>query len=142
MPRRLNDSVDVKNAVSNSATGGALAGVAVDTTGFGRARFVFTFNDGSATTAAVSGNIGIWEASTSGATFTAIGSATLATVSSGAVSGQSLVAVIDIPTDPSNPWMKVSGNISSTSMRHNAVVELYSGISRPPTSSAQQIVTL
>lgn len=142
MPRRLNDSVDVKNAVSNSNTGGALSAVAVNATGFHRARFIFTFNDGSATTAAVSGNIGIYKASTSGATFNAITNATLTTVSSGAVSGNSLVAVIDVPTDADNPWLKVSGNISSTAMRHNAIVELYHGVSRPPTSSAQQIVTV
>lgn len=142
MPRRLNDSIDVKLAVSASNTGGALAGAVIDTTGYGRARFIFNFGSGTATTAAVSGNVGIWKAATSGATFASIPTAILATVSSGVLSGASPVMVIDMPTDSANPWLKVSGNISSTAALHSAVVELYSGINRPPTSSAQQLVTI
>jgi hypothetical protein len=50
--------------------------------------------------------------------------------------------VIDMPTDPTYFWLKVSGNISSTSLLHACVVELYDGVNRPPTSSANQLVTI
>ncbi len=142
MPKLLNDFVDVKLAVSNSNSGGALAGIAINTTGYARARFIFNFGDGTPTTGAVSGNIGIWKASTSGGTYASIATAILATVSSGVMSGAAPLMVIDMPTDPANPWLKASGNISSTALRHEAFVELYDGINRPPTSSAQQLVTI
>jgi hypothetical protein len=50
--------------------------------------------------------------------------------------------VIDVPTDPSNPWLQVSGSLAASNLYHAAVVELYNGISNPPTSSANQIVTI
>lgn len=140
--RHLEDYINVKAAVGASSTGGALVGIAVDTTGFSRARFIFQFNNGDATTAAISGNIGIYKATASGGTYALISGAQLTAVSSGVVSATSPVCVIDVPTDASNEWLKVSGNISSTSMSHSAVVELYNGISNPPTSSAQQVVTV
>ena len=142
MAKRLNDFVDVKTAVVNSTTDGALVGVAVDCTGYSRARFIFNFGEGSATTAAVSGNIGIYQASTSGATFSAISSASLATRSSGIISATNINCVVEVPLDATYPWLKVSGNISSTSLRHSCVVELYDGINRPPSSSANQLVTV
>jgi hypothetical protein len=142
MAKRLNDQADVKTAVSASNSLGALAGTKIDTTGFSRARFIFTFGSGLATTGAVSGNVGVWKAATSGGTFASVPTAILATVSSGVMSGASPSMVIDMPTDAANPWLLVSGNISSTGLHHSAVVELYDGINRPPTSSAQQLVTI
>lgn len=140
--KQLNDFIDVKPAVPNSSYAvGAVTGTAINTTGFSRARFVFSFGANSGTTAALSTNAGIWKASTSGATFSSIASATLAAVTSGVLGNN--VMVVDVPTDGDNPWLKVSGmSILSTAINASCVVELYSGVSRPPTSSAQQVVVV
>lgn len=144
MAKRLNDIADVKTAVAASAgIVGALVGTKINTTGYSRARFVFNFGNGAATTAALSSGIGIWKAATSGATFASIASAVLAAVTSGILSSASATMVIDVPTDASNPWMLVSGgSMLSTAIPHSAIVELYDGINNPPTSSAQQLVTI
>lgn len=142
MPRRLNDSIDVKQAVANSAGQvGAFVGTAIPATGFGRARFVFSFGANAGTSAALSSGLGIYQASTSGATFALIAGAILAAVSSGVLSAN--VMVIDVPTSSGTPWLKVSGgSMLSTAIAHSAIVELYSGVNRPPVSSAQQVVVV
>lgn len=142
MPKRINDSVDVKAVIANSVSSTTIVSSKVDTTGFGRARFIFSFG-GTAGIGAVAANaINIWKANTSGATYTSIASATLAAITSGVISAGQTVAVIDLPTDSANPWLQVSGSVTSSNLHHSAVVELYNGINRPPTSSANQIVTL
>lgn len=139
--KHLEDYIDVKQAIANSVTSTAVVGIAVDTTGYSRARFVFSLG-GTAGIGALSGSqLKIWKASSSGATFSSIASAELAAITSGVVSN-GCVAVIDIPTDASNAWLKVSGSLTSSNLHHNAVVELYNGASNPPTSSANQIVTV
>jgi hypothetical protein len=51
--------------------------------------------------------------------------------------------VIDVPTDPNSRWMVISGgSLLSTALPHSCVVELYNGVQNPPTTSAQQLVTL
>jgi hypothetical protein len=142
MTKQLEDFVDVKVAIKNSVTSTTLVATAVDTTGFGRARFVFNLG-GVAEIGAVSANaVKIWKGDTQGGTYTSIASAELAAITSGAISAAGCVAVIDVPTDPSNPWLKVSGALTSSNLYHSAVCELYNGVSNPPTSSAQQIVTV
>jgi hypothetical protein len=140
--KHLEDYVDVKKAVANSVTSTALVGTAVNTTGFSRARFAFNLGGVAEIGAVNASSVGIWKATASGGTFAAIGGAYLAAITSGAISAAGCVAVIDVPTDPSNPWLKVSGNLTSSNMYHSATVELYNGASNPPTSSANQIVTV
>jgi len=142
MPKRINDFADLKVAVNATSSSGALVGIAVDTTGYSRARFIFQFGSGAAETAALSGNIGIWKATTSGATYASVPTAILAAVTSGVMSAAKLAMVIDMPTDAANEWLKVSGNIISSMLFHAAVVELYDGINRPPTTSLQELVTI
>jgi hypothetical protein len=140
--KQMEDYVDVKLAVANSVTSTAIVGVAVNTAGYNRARFVFNLG-GRAEIGAISADaIGIWKASTSGATYTSVALAKLAAITSGAISAAGCVAVIDLPTDGDNTWLKASGSLTSSNLYHSAIVELYNGINRPPTSSAQQIVTL
>ena len=143
--RRAVDFDDVKVAVS--ATAGAAAvvgGTKIDGTGFGRARFLFAFGDGSATTAAVSAGMGIWQASTSGATFAEISGSTIAAVTSGAISGNALCLEIDVPISSGTPWLLVSGgSMLSTASPHSCVCQLYHGVKRPPSSSSlQQTITV
>lgn len=141
MAKRLNDSIDVKLAVANSLSQTAIVATKIDTTGFGRARFIFSLGGQAGTGAVSASNVTIWKASTSGGTYSSVSGATLAAITSGQVSAGA-VAVIDLATDSAYPWMQVSGALASTASYHGAVVELYSGINRPPTSSAQQIVTV
>lgn len=142
MSGRLNDYLDVKNAVApNTGPTGALTGIAVNATGYSRARFVFSFASNSSTSAALSAGIGVWQASTSGATFSAITNASLAAVSSGVLGGNTMV--IDVPTSAGTPWLKVSGgSILSAAIANSCVVELYSGVNNPPTASTQQVVVV
>lgn len=138
---RDNDRQVVKQIVPNASASGAMTSETIDGTGFGRARFIFSFGANSGTTAALSAGIGAWNASTSGATFSAVSGASLAAVSSGVMSKN--VMVIDTVISPSSPWLKVSGgSILSTAIAHSVVVELYQGVSNPPTHSEQQIVTV
>lgn len=140
--RHLEDYVDVKLAVANSVTSTALVGTAIDGTGFSRARFIFNLGGVAEIGAINASSVGIWKAATEGATYAAIGGAYLAAITSGAISDTGCVAVIDVPTDADAEWMKVSGNLTSSNMYHSAVCELYNGVSNPPTSSANQIVTV
>lgn len=143
--KRAVDFDDVRVAVS--ATGGKAAtvhGQKIDATGYGRARFLFIFGDGSATTAAVSAGMGIWQASTSGATFAEISGSTIAAMSSGLLSDNHYVIEIDVPTSSGTPWLLVSGgSMLSTASPHACVVQLYNGVNRNPSSDgAQQVVTV
>lgn len=143
--KRLNDLADVKVAVAASAGSvAALVATKVDATGFGRARFIFNVGNGAATTAALSAGIGVWQASTSGATYAEISGSTMAAVTSGTLSSTSVTMVIDVPTSAGTPWLQVSGgSMLSTGVPHSCVVTLYNGLNRPPTSpSHQQLVTV
>lgn len=142
MAYQLDDLTNVKVAIVNSVTSTTLVATAVDTVGFNRARFVFTLG-GVAEIGAVSGSaVKIWKASASGGTYTSIASAELAAITSGQITAAGCVAVIDVPTDPTYHWLKVSGSLTSSNMYHSAICELYNGHALPPTSSAQQIVTV
>lgn len=140
MAKRLNDIVDVRIAVADSAGGAPQAIVAtkINGTGFGRARFIFHMGS-AATTASLQAGLGVWQAATSGATYALITSA--AAVTSGVLSGGAQnTVVIDVPIASSAPWLQLSGGTTSTGVVHGAVVELYDGIDRPPTQSANQVV--
>ena len=140
--KRLNDSIVAKQAVAVSSGGAAAAVIAtkVDTTGFSRARFVFNFSN-AGSTASLSTGLGVYKASTSGATYALVASAVA--VTSGVVSaGANNIVVIDIPTDAANPWLQMSGSFVSATPAHGAVVELYGSINRPPTTAEQQVIVI
>jgi hypothetical protein len=142
--KRINDRMDVKVAVANSAGAAdlALVSTAVNATGYSRARFVFSFGNGGATTGALSTGFGAWQAATSGATYALITAASGVAVTSGVISDGAKVAVIDVPISGGTPWLKFSGSFTSTGVPHGCVVELYHGVSNPPSSSAQQLVVV
>lgn len=142
MPRRLNDSIVARQAIAPSVTSGAQTGIAVNGTGYSRARFVFSFGSGSATTAAIAAGSAAWQASTSGATFIPITGADLAAVSSGVMSGANNVMIVDVPINSAYPWLKASATVSSTAINNACVVELYNGVNRPATTAEQQVVVV
>lgn len=140
MTRRINDIADTLQAlaVSNWAVG-EVAGTLVNATGYGRARFIFNIGPNTATTAAFSAGGGPYKAATSGATFTRVTS--LAAVTSGVLGGN--VMIVDVPVDPAKPWLKISGHsVLSTAIQFGAVVELYCGMNRPPTTTTPQQVVV
>jgi hypothetical protein len=144
MPRRLNDSIVAKQAVAVSAGGApqAIVGTKVDGTGFSRARFIFQMG-AAATTASLSTGLGVWQASTSGAAFARITGASAAAVTSGVLSGGGAnIIIIDVPIASANPWLQLSGDTTSTGVAHSAIVELYSGINRPPTQAENQVIVV
>lgn len=137
MTYKLDDRVNTLIAMPNSITSGALVATKVNATGYGRARFMFTFGQPLAN--ASLGAAGIWQATTSGGPFTLIAGASLAGISSGAISDQ--VAILDTIVTSATPWLQISGTISTSNIYSSAVVELYSGTRlNAPTSSAQQVV--
>lgn len=140
MAKRLNDIAVVKQAVAVSGGAGPIPIVAtkINATGFSRARFIFQMG-AVATTGSLLTGLGVWQASTSGATYARVVSA--AAVTSGVLSGGAAnIVVIDVPVTSSAPWLQMSGSFDSTGAAHSAVVELYDGIDLPPTQAENQIV--
>ena len=140
--KKLSDTTDVRQAIApNTGPTGALTGIRVDATGFTRARFIFNFAANTSTSAALSAGMGIYQATTSGAAATLITGASLAAVTSGILGSN--VMIVDVPTSAGTPWLNVSGgSILSTAIANSATVELYQGITRPPTPTPQQIVVV
>ena len=142
--RNMSDRVLVVQAVQNS--GGAVApvvGTAVNASGFSRARFIFNFSN-AATTGSLSTGMGLWQASTSGATFAQIAGASFAAVTSGQISGgANNVMIVDVPVVGATPWLKVSGGSwLNAGVAHGAVITLSNPVYLPPTHTAIQIVTV
>jgi hypothetical protein len=141
MTTRLNDRINAKNAVAPTLTSGVVTGTKIDATGYGRARFVFTFGSDSTNTGSLMTGAGIWQATTSGGTFSSISSAVLAACTTGVVNNT--VHIIDVPVIPTKPWLLVSNlSIMTSNLILAAIVELYRGVSLPPTSTATQIVVV
>ena len=138
--KRDNDLQVAKIAVTPQTTSGALVPVAVDATSFSRARFIFSFGANDSTIAALSTNLGVWAASTSGGVYSLITGAKLAGVSSGILGGNVMVVDTAVPT--ASPWLKASGAMTSTNIIVSAIVELYRGVGLPPTHTEQQIVAI
>ena len=138
--RTMEDYVVTYPAVAPAVTSGALTGIAVDATGYTRARFVFHFG-ANTSTAALSAGGGVWNASTSGATYTSMSTAVLAAVSSGVLG--STIMVVDTAVTAAKPWLKISGaTITLATVGVSATCTLYNGLIRPPTQSEQQIVVV
>ncbi len=138
--RVLDDYADTRLAVAvNTGPVGAITGIKVDGTGYRRARFTFTF--GVPTTSAnLSAGAGIWNAATSGGVYAQITGASMAAISSGAIS--SAVAIVEVRVDPAKPWLLVSNmSMVSSDCANSATVTLYEGERNPPSvSTPQQIV--
>jgi hypothetical protein len=145
MARRITDRSVVQKAVDVSAGANAglpIVGQKINATGYSRARFIFQLSN-VATTASLSTGLGVWQATTSGATFALIAGASAAAVTSGVISGgANNVVQIDVPVDGANPWLQLSGSINQTGAAHSAVVELYHSTNRAADTGAQQTIVV
>jgi len=130
--KRSPDKEQMKLAMSQSTTSGALVGTAVDARGFGRAKFIFSFGTPLATVSSAkinSSSVGIWAATGSrssvvgAGTYVSIPNAYLSAMSSGVLSQQ--LAVLDIAIPADSHFLVISGTVDSSSIPLQAVVELY-----------------
>ena len=141
MPRRLNEQADAKTAVVNSAGSAAglpIGATKINATGYSRARFVFSMSNVAGTGSLQTG-FGVYEASTSGATYSLVTSGVANT--SGVISGgANNIVIVDVPVDGTYPWLQVSGSFIGVTQPHGCVVELYDSINRPPTQAELQVV--
>jgi hypothetical protein len=140
MAIHMEDYAAVKVAVTpNTGPNDAVVtGVNIDATGYRRARFTISFGvlSGSAN---LSTGMGVWQASTSGATSARIASASAAAITSGAISNA--LVVIDVGVDPSYPWVRISGmSMISSNCTNAATVMLYNANRLPPTDYTTQII--
>lgn len=142
MPKRLNDMIVAKQAVLPTITSGALTPIAINATGYSRARFIFSFGSGAGTTAAIAAGSAAWQASASDGTYTPITGADIPATTSGLISGNTHIFIVDVPVSPSSPWLKASGTINNSIINNSCVVELYDGVNRPPTSPEYTVVVV
>ena len=144
MAKRLNDQVKTLQGYTNSAGAvGPWVGDVITGTGYSRARFIFSFSTGGLT-GSLSAGLAVWEAAASGGTYALMTGASLGAKTSGVLSGgANNICIIDVPIKESSRWLKVSGgSILSTAVAHSCVVELYDGITRPPTHTHLEMVTI
>ena len=111
----------------------------VNATGYDRATFIFQMGAPSSTDAYLSSGNLIWNAATSGATYTAVAGGSFGThITGGAMSKANFV--IDVNVDQAKPWLKVSAsNVSSTGY-YAVLCVLRTPVSKPPTSLTGQMV--
>lgn len=138
--KTLEDYVVTNPAIAPAVTSGALTGIAVNATGYTRARFTFHFGENT-NTAALTAGAGVWQASSSGATYSSKPTAVLAAVSSGLLG--STIMVVDTAVDQAYPWLKISAaTITLGTIGVSATSILYNGINKPPTHTEQQIIVV
>ena len=140
MTLKLDDRQYLSLALPSVTVSGAITGqVAINATGYGRARFVFTF--GTPLASASLSSMGIWNSSASTA-YVSISSAQLLPMTTASMSNN--VAVIDTIVNSAYPWLYISGAMATSNQTVSATVELYNGTRlNPPTSTlSQPIVTV
>lgn len=138
--KKFADYQAAKIAVSPIAnTSGALTSNKINATEFGRVAFIFSFGTPSAN-AYLSSGCGIWQAATSGATFSRVTGASFAAITTGA--GSNANCVIDVKVDQAYPWLQVSGQLDSSYWPLSVIAVLSEPAEMPVTSLSQQIVTV
>lgn len=137
--RRFNDTAVTKTALqpTGATTAANFTTAPISAGGYNRARFVFSLAQGGANAKL---DAQIYNASTSGATFTSVTNAALTQISTGAGSG--INAIIDMAIDPANPWLCVSGALTSSTWPYSCTVDLYRPDRAPGTSLSQQVVSV
>ena len=136
---------DIRQAVSASLTSSLMVGVAVNTTGYNRARFIFSLcnsGDGGIGTLAATGTI--MKCATSGGTYSSAGATSVGAITSGVMSSANTIVEIDVPTEASYPWLKMSSfSLAGTAIYHSVICQLYNGIHKADASrGVNQTVTI
>jgi hypothetical protein len=140
--KKFDDFMTAVVAVApQTKTSTALEASSINATGYDRATFIFQM--GAPTSASgylSSGNL-IWNASTSGATYTALTGGSFGThITGGAASKANFI--IDVNVNPSYPWLKVSASNCSSTGTYSVICVLRTPQDMPPDSLSGQIVTV
>ena len=137
--KRSPDRTKVALAVTHHTTSlTILSPTAVTCTGYGRAKFVFTFGAPNADATIDASSIGIWAAAGSNSsavgaqTYAVIPGAFLAAATSGAISHN--VHVLDVAIPAAKQFLIVSGSVNNSDVPLSATVELYQPLNAPPTT--------
>lgn len=137
--KKFEDYCDVKLAIAPVANvSGALTSRYIDATAWNRATFVFSFGTPSANASVVAG-LGVWQATTSGATWARVTGASFGAISTGI--GSNATHVVDIRVDQTYPALIVSGALASSYWPLSCSCILSEPQSKPPTASSYQIVS-
>lgn len=138
--KKFGEFMAVGNAVSpQKVTSTALSASSVNATGYDHATFIFQMGAPDHTDAYMSSGNLIYNASTSGATYTAVTGASFGThITGGAMSKANFV--IDVNVNPSKPWLKVSASNCSSTGYYSVACILRTPESKPPTALTNQTV--
>lgn len=112
----------------------------INATGYDRATFIFGVGAPTSVDAYISSGKLIWNAATSGATYTSMAAASFGTHLTGGASKANFV--IDVQVDPSYPWLRVSASNCSSTGTYSVMCVLRTPQNAPPTSLSGQIVTV
>lgn len=136
---RLPDKIKIVKTVVPTA--GAAAGMTeteVDGTGFSRVAWVL-FTGAAATGATI--DFKIQSATSTGGSFADVTDAAFTQIL--AASGANKIFVIDMPVDPTRPFMIPVGVVGTDTFANSAMAILYRGVSYPVASAyATQLITL
>lgn len=121
-----------------AVTSTRLEASSVNATGFDRATFIFQVGGPTSVDAFLSSGNLIYNASTSGATYTAVTGASFGTHITGGQSQANFV--IDVNVDQSKPWLKVSASNCSSTGYYSVVAVLRTPGTKPPTTLSGQMV--
>ena len=138
--KKFGEYMAVAVAVAPAAvTSTRLNASSIDATGYDRATFIFQMGAPDATDAFLSSGKLIWNASTSGATYTSIAGASFGTnITGGAMSKANFV--IDVNVDQSKPWLRVSASNCSSTGYYAVACVLRTPATKPPTTLSGQMV--
>lgn len=139
--KKFEDYMAAQTAVAPVTTSGALTSIPIDATGWDRATFIFTFGTPLATvsSAKLVAGVGVWQATSSGATYARMADASFGALTSGALSNNE--HVIDVNVDQSYPSLIISGSVDSSNIPLACVCVLRTPNSAPPTSLSGSIVS-
>jgi hypothetical protein len=127
-------------AYPQTITSTRLEASSINATGYDRATFIFGVGAPSSVDAYISSGALIWNAATSGATYTAVAGASFGTHLTGGNSQANFV--IDVNVNPSYPWLRVSASNCSSTGTYSVMCVLRTPQNMPPTSLSGQIVTV
>lgn len=112
----------------------------VNATGWDRATFIFEVGAPTSVDAYLSSGSLIWNAATSGATYTAVAGGSFGTHITGGASKANYV--IDVDVNQAKPWLWVSASNCSSTGTYSVVCVLRTPTNLPPSSLSGQIVTI
>ena len=135
---------DIQPAVSITSTSSEIYGLAIDTSGYSRARFIITLNNGAAGLGSLVATGGIWKCATESGTYAVGGATSVAAVTSGIMSGSHVIVEIDVPCENDYPFLKMSSySVAGTTIFVSAICQLYDPVHRPDSGrDVQQTVTI